>query len=65
MRKPKSKARQKAANKRGYKRTLRMKASRMKISERRKERIEARRAQKKEFAEFMKKLEEARMKGEF
>jgi hypothetical protein len=65
MRKPKSKTKQKAAIKRATKRSQRLKASRKVVAGRRQEKIEARRAQKREFVEFMKKLEEARMKGDF
>lgn len=65
MRKPKSKAKRIADNKRGYKRTLRMKASRKTVESRRMEAIEIRRAKKREFEAFMKKLMEARANGEF
>ena len=64
MRKPKSRVKQIAAHKRAYKRTLRLKASRKKLAIKKKKELEKRKAEKNKFLEFMKKLQEARNKGE-
>jgi hypothetical protein len=65
MKKPKSKAKQLADQKRGRKRSLRLKASRLKVAKRRQAAIEKRAKEKREYEEFMKKMLEARMRGEF
>ncbi len=65
MRKPKSKAQQLASLKRGAKRNKRMKDSRKKVATKRAVAIEKKKSEKARFHEFMRKLEEARAKGEF
>jgi len=65
MRKPKSKAKQIADNKRGLKRSKRFKASRIKVARRRQAAIEKRAKEKREYEEFMNKMLEARMRGGF
>ena len=65
MRKPKSKAKQLADHKRGLKRNKRLKASRIKVAKKRQAMIERRAEEKRKYEEFMKKMLEARMKGEF
>jgi hypothetical protein len=65
MKKPKSKTKQLADLKRGAKRNKRLKDSRKKVAAKRAAAIEKRKAEKAKFLEFMKKLEEARARGEF
>ena len=65
MRKPKSKAKQLADQKRGRKRSLRFKSSRKKVARKRQLVLEKRSKQKREYEEFMKKMLEAKMRGEF
>lgn len=65
MKKPKSKARQIGDLKRAAKRNKRLKESRKKIAKKRQNAINVRVAEKKKYEEFMKKLEEARNKGQF
>lgn len=65
MKKPKSKARQMGDLKRAAKRNKRLKESRKKIAKKRQNAINVRVAEKKKYEEFMKKLEEARNKGQF
>lgn len=65
MKKPKSKARQIGDLKRAAKRNKRLKESRKKIAKKRQNAINVRIAEKKKYEEFMKKLEEARNKGQF
>jgi len=65
MKKSKSKQSRKAEIKRGRKRSLRFKESRKTIAKKRQTVIDIRVAEKKKYEEFMKKLNEARAKGEF
>jgi len=65
MKKPKSKARQIGDLKRAAKRSKRLKESRKKVAKKRQNAIDIRVAEKKKYIEFMKKLEEARNRGEF
>lgn len=65
MKKPKSTEQQKARNKRGYKRTLRLKASRKKVAERQVVDMLRKKEEKIKFNDFLKKLQEARAKGNF
>ena len=65
MKKPKSKKKQLAEIKRGAKRTARLKESRKKLLKRKLAAIAVRIEAKNKYVEFMKKLEEARNKGEF
>ncbi len=65
MKKPKSRAKRIAEQKRGRKRSLRFKASREKVKAKRQELLEERAAEKKKYEDFMKKMLEAKMKGEF
>jgi len=65
MKKQKSKEKLKAEAKRGRKRSLRLKNSRAKIAKKRQSIIDVRVAEKKKYEEFVKKLNEARAKGEF
>jgi len=60
MKKPKSKEKQIAANKRGAKRSERLRDSRKKVAKKREELINKRKAEKEKFLKFMMKLEEAR-----
>ncbi|MEK6829585.1 MAG: hypothetical protein AABY15_05695 [Nanoarchaeota archaeon] len=64
MRKPKSKSKQIAAHKRAAKRTKRLRESRKKVAAKRQKALEKKKAEKNKFLEFMKKLQEARNKGE-
>lgn len=65
MKKPKSKAKQMAAHKRGAKRKKRFRDSRKKVADRRRQLIDKRKREKKEYEEMMAKFLEARFKGEF
>jgi len=65
MKKPKSKLKQKQANKRGRKRSLRLKNSRSKVAKKRALANEKRIKEKEEYEKFMKKMIEARLNGEF
>ena len=65
MKKPKSKEKQKADLKRGRKRSLRFKVSREKVAKKRTLSNEKRIEENKKFEEFMKKMNEARLNGEF
>lgn len=65
MKKPKSKAKQMGDLKRAAKRNKRLKESRKKVAKRRQNVIDIRIAERKKYEEFMKKLEEARNRGEF
>jgi hypothetical protein len=65
MKKPKSKVKQVADLKRATKRTKRLKESRKKVATRRQVLLDKRSAEKKKYDEFMKKMLEARAKGEF
>lgn len=65
MRKPKSKKKQLAAQKRGRKRSLRFKASRQKVARKRDIATAKRQEERRKYEEFMKSMLEARMKGEF
>ena len=65
MKKPKSKARQIGDLKRAAKRSKRLKESRKKVAKKRQNAIDIRVAEKKKYEEFMKKLQEARLRGEF
>lgn len=63
MKKPKSRAKQIAAHKRAYKRTLRFKASRKKVAAKRQRALEKKNSDKKKFLDLLKKIQEARNKG--
>lgn len=65
MKKPKSKSKQLAEQKRGAKRNQRLKESRKKVAANRQAIIDKRKAEKQKFLEFIKKMEEARAKGQF
>jgi hypothetical protein len=65
MKKPKSKSKQMADLKRAAKRNKRLKESRKKVAAKRQAAIEKRKTEKKKFLEFIKKMEEARAKGQF
>lgn len=65
MKKPKSKVRRISDLKRATKRGIRLKVSREKIAKKRQTAINIRVEEKKKYEEFMKKLQEARIKGEF
>ena len=65
MKKPKSKEKQIADLKRGAKRNQILKDSRKKVAKKRQLVIDKRVEEKKKYEEFMKKLSEARVRGEF
>jgi len=65
MKKPKSRVKRQAEAKRGLKRNKRLRESRIKVAKAREAVINKRRAEKKKYEEFMKKMMEARLKGEF
>ena len=65
MKKPKSKARRMSDLKRAAKRSARLKESRKTLTNRKLVVIRMRAEEKKKYLEFMKKLQEARTKGEF
>jgi len=62
--KAKTKAKKVANNKRATKRSKRFKASRKKVAQARTEALAVRISEKKKYEEFMKKMTEARLKGE-
>ncbi len=64
MRKPKSKSKQLADHKRAAKRGKRFKESRKKVASKRAVELLRRRAEKLKFLNFIKKIQEARRKGE-
>jgi hypothetical protein len=65
MKKPKSKARRMSDLKRAAKRSARLKESRKTLTNRKLVVIRMRAEEKKKYLEFIKKLQEARTKGEF
>ncbi len=65
MKKPKSKSKQMADHKRAAKRGKRLKESRKKVAAKKQAIINKRKAEKEKFLEFIKKMEEARAKGQF
>ena len=65
MKKPKSKARRMSDLKRATKRSARLKESRKTLTNRKLVVIRMRAEEKKKYLEFLKKLQEARAKGEF
>mgnify|MGYP003442637494 CR=1 FL=1 len=65
MKKPKSKSKQLAEQKRGAKGNQRLKESHKKVAANRQTIIDKRKAEKQKFLEFIKKMEEARAKGQF
>lgn len=65
MKKPKSKAKRMSNLKRATKRSARLKESRKTVAKKRQHVINIRAGEKKKYEEFLKKLQEARSKGEF
>jgi len=65
MKKPKSKSKQMADLKRAAKRSKRLKESRKNVAAKKLALINQKKAEKKKFLEFIKKMEEARAKGQF
>jgi len=65
MKKPKSKTKQRQAAKRGRKRSLRLKNSRQKVARKRELANERKKEERKKYQEFMTKMLEARLNGEF
>lgn len=63
MKKPKSKVKQVAEQKRGLKRSKRLKESRKKVAAKKLAIISTRKAEKEKFLEFIKKMQEARISG--